>query len=951
MLFDPAQALNHQSIPPGTILTIQGRPNRALILLHSGLAELLAFSGEELPIRPEQIMEQSHRVGLLKGESVCGVSSFTRDEPEQWSIRTVSECIISSTPVESQELLETFQKNMALNLQVLRALRQRIDSALFLAKNYRYLWHKLASIADSIALALPPQALGDARAFESPQEPPQPEEEPQSPGTVHGGQSPDQPEKPTREASPLGEYAAYLQGRARALGSVNLEPWDANLFLDRVQEALELYGDLDDHPVENIIDYPQYLFLKRLIAKDDKTLAGIFSQDEPSNFYVFQLLSQYLATLLTANRDLVQAILDLTSRLYGPRGWVLELDHYGFMPSGSGTPPGVAAEGPPAGDQSGPGTASGTGQEITSRTASGTGPGASGAGSMAGSESGSSGSPDGPNAPRAAGGAGTSSPGGLSYSRFLTYLQRFSWRCRVDGLKLLGRDISRDYPGFKHLTSRTASAGASGTELRTGAGAPGAGAPGARAGAVAGESGGGTSDRLGRLDKYNGLLAQLLGFAEMGNDFNREFTELIQRLAGMEDVFISTKEAQQLRSQISSRYWKLYERCFLKVIDSDLKGFVPGIMLHLGLVDETLVTREELTELDALYSQVLSLEQPVPVMTLPYFLEKIYTGTVQPSITEMGEGFAETLRKQKKQPQGKRGKQKEYHDTPEDRVRWELSLIAPQLSRLLAGGRNHALPVLCSQSLQGGRISGLFQDPHSLSSRIEAVHQRDFTLFHRETVCRHHFGSDLVKKSVAPNIVLYPGAGSRMMMWQEIDGTRKDTPGRIMVPAFFSGQADQAITHVLAHLRWELSRVVAGPNWMDAVEGGLSGAYYDYLAFYKKNPHLSSAHKEKIKDFIGKTRTERERFALDYYTWVMHEYEDKVRLNPVARDIFYRFCPFPKERRQEMAKRPLFSDLDMKYNNRTRKEILKLESRFKRFEKAEKPVPEDMQAYMDYLTG
>jgi hypothetical protein len=790
------------------------------------MAELLAFPGEDLPIRPENLVSASHRVGLLKGESVCGVSSFTRDDPEQWSIRTVSECIISSTPIDSQQLLETFQMNMALNLQVLRALRQRIDSALFLAKNYRYLWHKLASIADSIALALPPESLGK-----------QGEEE------------------PTRETSDLPTYAGFLQDQAKRLEQATLAPWDANHFLDRIQEALGLYAEHDQNQVESVIDYPQYLFLKRLISKDDKTLAKIFSQDEPSNFYVFQFFSLNLATLLNTNMTLVQSILLLTSRLFGPEGWVLELERI------SALYPGHSSE---------------------------------------------------------------------DFPRFLSYLQRFSWRCRVDGLKLLGKDIAKDYPGFKFLVSRGVSG--QGSSQSSSLAAPGDGSP-------------------ARLDKYNGLLVQILGFAELGQDFNQEFTELIQQFSNLPDKLSATKPVQQLRSQITSRYWKLYETCFLKVIDSDLRGFVPGIMLHLGLVDERLVSPDELIEIDRIYSQALSIEQPIPVMSLPYFLEKIYTGTVQPSINEMGEGFAETLRLQKKSASSKKSKHYEYKDTPEDRVRWELNTIAPALSRMLAGNRQQAIPILCSEVLQGGALSQLFQEPQKVSSHIDLIHSRDFSLFHRETVCRHKFGSDLVKKQVLPNIVLYPSAGTRMMMWQEIEGTRKDSPGRIMLPIFFSGQQEKSLTFILAHLRWELSRVVAGPNWMDAVEGGLSGAYYDYLAFYKKNPHLSPAHKEKIREFITKTRTERERFALDYYTWVIHEYEDKVRLNSVARDIFYRFCPFPKERREEMAKRPLLSDLDMKYNIRVRKEILKLESRFKRFERAGEPIPEDMRAYMDYLNG
>ena len=35
--------------------------------------------------------------------------------------------------------------------------------------------------------------------------------------------------------------------------------------------------------------------------------------------------------------------------------------------------------------------------------------------------------------------------------------------------------------------------------------------------------------------------------------------------------------------------------------------------------------------------------------------------------------------------------------------------------------------------------------------------------------------------------------------------------------------------------RWELCRSSKGALWADPVEGGITGAFYDYVTFYKKN--------------------------------------------------------------------------------------------------------------------
>ena len=73
---------------------------------------------------------------------------------------------------------------------------------------------------------------------------------------------------------------------------------------------------------------------------------------------------------------------------------------------------------------------------------------------------------------------------------------------------------------------------------------------------------------------------------------------------------------------------------------------------------------------------------------------------------------------------------------------------------------------------------------------------------------------------------------------------------------------------------------------------------------------------------------------IDYLLWVNYEFDGRIKMNPVSRDIFFRFCPFKAQTRKELAQKPLYANLDMKYQNRARKNILKIESRLRKFEKA-----------------
>jgi hypothetical protein len=129
------------------------------------------------------------------------------------------------------------------------------------------------------------------------------------------------------------------------------------------------------------------------------------------------------------------------------------------------------------------------------------------------------------------------------------------------------------------------------------------------------------------------------------------------------------------------------------------------------------------------------------------------------------------------------------------------------------------------------------------------------------------------------------------------------------------------------------------------------GAYHDYIGFYQKNRHLTSEAKERLKALIKRTRSDRDRFASDYVDWTLHEYDGRVRLNPVAREIFYRYCPFKREVREEMARKPLYADMEARRQNRTRKTLLKLESRKKRFERADTPLPEELAHYIEFLNS
>ena len=151
-VIDSTKQLRHEKITAGTVLIMQGKKNKALHILHSGLAELLSYTGDN-NINPETIIKESTRVGLIRGECIYGILGLRDSEAYKKSVRTLTDCVISVVPISTDDIIKKLQSDMRLNLQVLRALIQRIDSSIFLFNNYKELWRRLATVADSIALS------------------------------------------------------------------------------------------------------------------------------------------------------------------------------------------------------------------------------------------------------------------------------------------------------------------------------------------------------------------------------------------------------------------------------------------------------------------------------------------------------------------------------------------------------------------------------------------------------------------------------------------------------------------------------------------------------------------------------------------------------------------------------------------------------------------------------
>jgi hypothetical protein len=191
---------------------------------------------------------------------------------------------------------------------------------------------------------------------------------------------------------------------------------------------------------------------------------------------------------------------------------------------------------------------------------------------------------------------------------------------------------------------------------------------------------------------------------------------------------------------------------------------------------------------------------------------------------------------------------------------------------------------------------------------------------------------EFIMQSVRPDIILMPAYGSNSTMWQEISGRARNTPGRFIIPIFYDGNIDEMIQKLIGEFRWELSKTMAGVYWNDISIKSLTSEYMDYLQFYKKNKDLSEEAKEKLKLQIKRYRNiSRNIFTSDYVTWLNYESMGATRLNKITRDIFYKYCPFPKETRAKLLNHPSYAPVANQFKNLRAKKIKDLENRYAKY--------------------
>lgn len=440
------------------------------------------------------------------------------------------------------------------------------------------------------------------------------------------------------------------------------------------------------------------------------------------------------------------------------------------------------------------------------------------------------------------------------------------------------------------------------------------------------------------------------GDAAISDGEAMKFTSLIGEYKKITDRSAYSDAFRAIRKEISELFYRVYTACFVR---SRAEGTAPDIimlLLNFGFVDEELAGDEYTSSLLRIYRGYM----PDPqgrVLTMYEWLTKIYQLEIEPSRNEFNLDYPAYLRDCRKNGDIDDEQVKLLMDDPLERLRFEVKNLFNLGNRMTSGRPTSFVPFFdASNCLKAPTESYSFaMNIHKAASSLTDA---DYGIFMRETSYsnpRIGINQFFYQKEILPYFVLTPSIGTKCVLWQEIEGKKRDTAARFLLPVFMDDDLEKSMLRAFGDYRWEMCKTVQGVHWNDLSDPSLTAEYCDYLQFYKKNRNLSEDQREKVAGELKKyANNYKNLFISNYMTYMTFERKASLRLNKIAREILFKYCTFSKEVRDSLKDNPQYATLIKQYDAGTADSLHALEMYESKILKGGFEVPDIFKAQRDY---
>ena len=332
----------------------------------------------------------------------------------------------------------------------------------------------------------------------------------------------------------------------------------------------------------------------------------------------------------------------------------------------------------------------------------------------------------------------------------------------------------------------------------------------------------------------------------------------------------------------------------------------------------------------------------------------IYNGEKEPSRNEFDEDFTDFIHKQKANGSLSGSQLTALENDPMSKVNYELKNMFPQVNKMTCGRITTFCPLFSADNVLKD-LNSAFVTTAQISRAFEMIKSIDYSAFYRESLDYENLdamGKETIHLEFMPDIILMPNVGIRGVMWQEIEGKKRNTPGRMFFSIFHMEDINTSLVRLTGEFRWEMCKRIEGNRWNDVSERSLTSEYFDYIQFYRKNHDLSSEAKEKVRSSLQRAKNSfKEMFVRDYIIWVLFEGNGSPRLNRVARKILFTYCPFPATLAASMEQNPIYTELLSRRKILSAQRVHHLEMLKQKLINSGTSVPKTLETEINFTVG
>lgn len=447
-----------------------------------------------------------------------------------------------------------------------------------------------------------------------------------------------------------------------------------------------------------------------------------------------------------------------------------------------------------------------------------------------------------------------------------------------------------------------------------------------------------------------GSLNTILDFAGRELGISDSFRQHVHSYKLLSDRSSMDSNVCALRRALTEEFYVLYTALFEQTLMVDDIPAAVWMFLYFGYVDEDLAGTKNAATLYRMLPSMTD-NSTFGVYTFYHWLLAIFRGEKEPSRNEFDQDYTDFIHKQKMSGTVTEQDLMALERNSMSKVNYELQNMFPSVNKITYGRISTFCPIFTAESAQKD-LESAYVTVSKLAKASELVRKVDYSAFYREGLDMDHIdvmGKIPVHSEYVPDVILFPNAGIRTVMWQEIEGKKRNTPGRMCFSLFHMEDLTTSYLRMTAEFRWELCKRIQGARWNDVSEASLTSEYFDYIQFYRKNHDLSNEAKERIRNGLMQTKNSfREMFVRDYIQWVVYEGNGSPRLNKVARKIFFTYCPFTSEICEKLDSNPMYAELLSRHKLQRAQKKHQLEMLRKKLWNSGTAVPETLEQELAY---